>query len=91
MTKRMTYTVGFKFKAIELAEATSNRNTEKELGINEKLCGIGGRKRRNSSNYQEQAERFEEVHWPELEVFRRPNNTTYTPLKIEIKISSTKA
>ena len=34
---------------------------------------------------------LEEVHWPEVKVFRRPNNTTYTPLKIEIKISSTKA
>ena len=31
------YTVGFKLKTIELAEATSNRNAGKELGINEKL------------------------------------------------------
>ena len=39
MTKRMSYTciVGFKLKAVELAEATSNRNAGKELGINEKL------------------------------------------------------
>ena len=33
---------------------------------------------------------LEEVRWPELELFRRPNNATYTPLKIEIKIFSTK-
>ena len=38
MTKRMSYTVGFKLKTIELAEATSNRNARKELGINEKAC-----------------------------------------------------
>ena len=31
-----------------------------------------------------------EVRWPEFEVFRHPNNATYTPLKIEIKIFSTK-
>ena len=29
--------VSFKLKAIELAEATSNRNAGKQLGINEKL------------------------------------------------------
>ena len=44
MTKRMSYTDGFKrntdgfkHKTVELAEATSNRNAGKELGINEKL------------------------------------------------------
>ena len=37
MTKRMSYTDSFKHKAVELAEATSNRNAGKELGINEKL------------------------------------------------------
>ena len=31
-----------------------------------------------------------EVRWPELEVFRHPNNAAYTPLKIEIKNFSTK-
>ena len=33
----MSYTVGFKLKAVELAEAISNRNAGKESGINEKL------------------------------------------------------
>ena len=33
---------------------------------------------------------LEEVRWLELEVFRHPNNVTYTPLNIEIKIFSTK-
>ena len=33
---------------------------------------------------------LEEVRWPELEIFRHPNNATYTELKIEIKIFSTK-
>ena len=33
---------------------------------------------------------LEEVRWPELELFRHPNKVTYTPLKIEIKIFSTK-
>ena len=33
----MSYTDGFKRKTVELAEATSNRNAGKELGINEKL------------------------------------------------------
>ena len=33
---------------------------------------------------------LEEIRWPELEVFRHPYNVTYTPLKIEIKIFSTK-
>ena len=33
------------YKAVELAEATSNRNAGKELGINEKLVQDGGRKR----------------------------------------------
>ena len=38
MTKRISYTVRFKLKVVELAEATtSNRNAGKELGINEKL------------------------------------------------------
>ena len=37
MTKRMSYTVSFKLKAVELAEATSNWKAGKELGINEKL------------------------------------------------------
>ena len=37
MTKRTSYTVGFKLKAVKLAETTSNRNAGKELGINEKL------------------------------------------------------
>ena len=32
---------------------------------------------------------MEEVRWPELEVFRHPNISTYTPLKNEIKIFST--
>ena len=41
MTKRMSYTVCFKLKAVELAEATSNRNAGKELGINEKLVRDG--------------------------------------------------
>ena len=58
MTKRMSYTVGFKLKAIELAEATSNRNVGRELEINESLCGIGGRKKRNKSNYQEQCDLY---------------------------------
>ena len=40
MTKRMSYTVGFKLK--------------------------------------EKAENLEEVRWPELEIFRHPNNATYT-------------
>ena len=35
MTKRMSYTVGFKFKVIELTEVISNRNAGKDLGINE--------------------------------------------------------
>ena len=33
----MSYTVCFKLKAVELAEATSNRNAAKELGIKKKL------------------------------------------------------
>ena len=33
---------------------------------------------------------MEEVRWPELEVFRHPNISTYTLLKNEIKIFSTK-
>ena len=37
MTKRMSYTVSFKLKAVELAGTTSNRNTGKEIGINKKL------------------------------------------------------
>ena len=45
MTKRMSYTVGFKLK-IKQSD-------------------------------------LEEVHWPELEVLRHPNNATYTPLKID--------
>ena len=36
----MSYTVGFELKAIELAEATSNRNAGG-------MCRIGRRKRRN--------------------------------------------
>ena len=35
MTKLMSYIFGFKLEAIELAEATSNRDAGKELGINE--------------------------------------------------------
>ena len=50
MTKRMSYTVGFKFKAIELAEA-SNRNAGKELGINEKLVQDW---RKKKTDYEEQ-------------------------------------
>ena len=53
MTKRMSYTVGFKLKDRKQSD-------------------------------------LEEVRRPELEVFRHPNNVTYTPLKIEIKIFSTK-
>ena len=56
----MSNTVHFKLKVIELAEATSNRNAGKELGINEKLVWD-----------------LDEVHWPELEVFRYPNKATY--------------
>ena len=37
MTKEMSYMDGFKHKAVELAEATNNRNAGKELGINKKL------------------------------------------------------
>ena len=37
MTKQLSYIFGFKLKAVELAEATSNRNAGKELGITEKL------------------------------------------------------
>ena len=37
MVKRTSHTASFKLKAIELAEATSNRNAGKELGIKEKL------------------------------------------------------
>ena len=33
---------------------------------------------------------LEEVRWQELGVFRHPNIATYVPLKIEIKIFSTK-
>ena len=36
MTKQMSYTVGFKLKSVELAEANSNignRNAGKELGM----------------------------------------------------------
>ena len=33
---------------------------------------------------------LEEVRWQELGVFRHPNIVTYVPLKIEIKIFSTK-
>ena len=59
MTKRMSYTciVAFKLKAIELAEATSNRNAGKELGINEKLVRDRRKKKTELVNYQEQAER----------------------------------
>ena len=47
----------FKLKAIELAEATSNRNAGKELVINKKLVCDWRKKKGNYSNYQEQAER----------------------------------
>ena len=33
---------------------------------------------------------LEEVRWSVLEVFGHPNNATYTPLKIDTKIFSTK-
>ena len=33
---------------------------------------------------------LEEVCWPELEVFRHPNNATYTPLKMKSKFSPQK-
>ena len=56
----MSNTVCFKLKVIELAEATSNRNAGKELGINEKLVWD-----------------LDEVHWPELEVFRYSKKATY--------------
>ena len=61
MTKRMSYTctVCFKLKAIELAEATSNRNAGKELGIHEKLELVRDRRKKKMElvTYQEQAER----------------------------------
>jgi len=37
MPKRLSCTVGYKLKAVELAEATNNRSAGKTLGINEKL------------------------------------------------------
>ena len=87
MTKLMSYTFVFKLKAIELAEATSNRYARKELGINEKLVRDW---RKKKTELVKQHSDLEEVRWPELEVLRHPNNATYTPLKIEIKISPQK-
>ena len=50
MTKRISYTVGFKFKVVELADAiTSNRNAGNELGINEKLLRDWRKKRTDIS------------------------------------------
>ena len=37
MTKRMSYTVSLKLKAVELAEANSNRNAGKDLGMQGKI------------------------------------------------------
>ena len=45
MTKRMSYTVCFKLKAVKLAEATSNRNAGKELGIKEQLVRVWRKKK----------------------------------------------
>ena len=49
MTKRISYTIRFKLKVVELAEATSNRNTGKELGINEKLVRDWRKRKMKSS------------------------------------------
>ena len=56
---------------------------EECVGLEEEKDGI----RQTTKSKQSD---LEEVHWPELEVFRHPNNATYTPLKIEIKIFSTR-
>ena len=55
MTKQMGYTVCLKLKAVALAEATSNRNAGKELGINEKLVRDW---RKKKTNYQEQCDLY---------------------------------
>ena len=84
MTKRMSYTVGFKLKAIELAEATSNRNVGKELGINESLCGIGGRKKRNKSNYQEQCNLYSVKNLQSFLIYLY-SCATYTPVNTVVR------
>ena len=64
MTKRTTYTVGFKLKAIELAEATSNRNAGKELENQRKA--LEEEKHEFSQTTKSKQSDLEEVCWPEL-------------------------
>ena len=56
MVKRTSHTASFKLKAIELAEATSNRNAGKELGIKEKLVQDWRKKTTELVKQTEQAE-----------------------------------
>ena len=54
------------------------------------LCGLEEEKDGLSQTTTSKQSNLEEVRWPELEVFRHPSDATYTPLKIEIKVFSTK-
>ena len=66
MSKRMSYTVSFKLKAIELAEATSNRNVGKQLGMCETLVQ-DWRKKKKLPIACRVMRLGREAHWPELE------------------------
>ena len=55
MTKQIGYTVSLKLKAVKVAEAISNRNAGKELGIKEKHVRDW---RNKKTNYQEQCDLY---------------------------------
>ena len=71
----MSYTVCFKLKAVDLAEA-SNRNAGKELGINENLCGIEDGVK---SNFQEQCDLYSVKNLNTF-FFTKVWGATYTPV-----------
>ena len=53
------------------------------VGLEEEKDGISQTTKNKQSD-------LEEARWPELKIFRHPNNATYIPLKLEIKIFFTK-